>query len=154
MYSKHLFFLIIFSLFLLNAKTAYCQSDKNMVISTIDQFFAGMKKGDSSMVSAVMASQARLLTVVEKEGKVFLPEVPQEKFLNAVGSPHEEVWDERIHSYEVKIDDRLASVWTTYSFYLGEKFSHCGVNAFQLYKSEEGWKIIEITDTRRVENCP
>jgi hypothetical protein len=154
MHSKHFFFLIVFSLFLLNAKTAYCQSDKNLVISTIDQFFAGMKKGDSSMVSAVMSPQARLLTVVEKEGKVFLPEVPLEKLLNAVGSPHEEVWDERIHSYEVKIDDRLSSVWTTYSFYLGEKFSHCGVNAFQLYKSEAGWKIIEITDTRRVENCP
>lgn len=133
---------------------AQAQDDKTLVINTIKQFFDGMRQGDSSMVSAIMAPEARLLTVVEKEGKVMLPEVTVERFLSAVGSPHEAVWDERIGSYDVRIDDRLASVWTTYKFYLGEEFSHCGVNAFQLYKSYNGWKILEITDTRRVDNCP
>ncbi|MBI5914693.1 MAG: nuclear transport factor 2 family protein [Bacteroidetes bacterium] len=31
--------------------------------------------------------------------------------------------------------------------------SHCGVDAFQLFKGENGWKITQISDTRRRENC-
>ncbi|HFA51249.1 MAG TPA: hypothetical protein ENJ95_19730 [Bacteroidetes bacterium] len=31
--------------------------------------------------------------------------------------------------------------------------SHCGVNAFHLFKSREGWKITQVTDTRRRNNC-
>jgi hypothetical protein len=40
-----------------------------------------------------------------------------------------------------------------YTFYVGDQMSHCGVNAFQLMKTTEGWKIIGITDTRRKDNC-
>ena len=31
--------------------------------------------------------------------------------------------------------------------------SHCGINAFQLFKSSDGWKVIQITDTRNKEGC-
>jgi hypothetical protein len=31
-----------------------------------------------------------------------------------------------------ELDGPLASVWAEYSFYAGEKFSHCGIDAFQL----------------------
>jgi hypothetical protein len=47
----------------------------------------------------------------------------------------------------------MATAWTPYKFYLDKTFSHCGVNAFQLFKSENGWKIISILDTRRKEPC-
>jgi hypothetical protein len=154
MYTKLITCLLsIFLLSLISTKIQ-AQSDNTLVINTIKQFFDGMREGDSTKVRAVMAPEARLLTVVEQKGKVMVPEVTLERFLTAIGSPQEAVWDERIGSYDVKIDDRLASVWTTYEFYLGEEFSHCGVNAFQLYKSYDGWKILEITDTRRVDNCP
>ena len=154
MYKKHFLLLITFSLLFNTYNTASAQSDKELVINTIKQFFDGMRQGDSTLVSEIMAPEARLLTVVENEGKVMLPEVSRERFLSAVAAEHDAVWDERIGSYEVKIDDRLASVWTTYEFYLGSEFSHCGVNSFQLYKTYEGWQIFAITDTRRVDHCP
>jgi len=67
---------------------------------------------------------------------------------------HEIVWDERIMSYEIKVDADMATAWTEYAFYAGEKFSHCGVNAFQFFKDDEkGWLITQIIDTRRKENC-
>ncbi|HUH33176.1 MAG TPA: hypothetical protein VLZ28_04430, partial [Daejeonella sp.] len=59
----------------------------------------------------------------------------------------------RITFDQVLIDDNLASVWTSYQFYIGDKFSHCGVNSFQLVKGKEGWKIVYLIDTRRKENC-
>ncbi|MBX2840799.1 MAG: hypothetical protein KTR26_03455 [Flammeovirgaceae bacterium] len=70
-----------------------------------------------------------------------------------MGTPHDKIFDEKILSYDIKIDGHFATAWTEYKFYLGQEFSHCGVNAFHLFKSEEGWKITQITDTRRKEDC-
>jgi hypothetical protein len=51
-------------------------------------------------------------------------------------------------------DDGIASVWTPYAFYFEGKFSHCGVNSFQLMNVQGKWKITMITDTRRKTDCP
>ena len=61
--------------------------------------------------------------------------------------------DERISFSNVLIDGNLASVWTLYEFYYKGQFSHCGVNSFQLVKSNNEWKIQYIIDTRRKDNC-
>ena len=76
-----------------------------------------------------------------------------DSFVVAVGTPHDEVWDEQIFVYRVEEDGTLASVWTEYTFYLGAKMSHCGVNTFQVVDTEEGWRILNIIDTRRKDNC-
>ena len=36
---------------------------------------------------------------------------------------------------------------------MGKRFSHCGVDAFQLVKTAAGWKIFQLSDTRRKEKC-
>ncbi|MEQ9442241.1 MAG: nuclear transport factor 2 family protein [Cyclobacteriaceae bacterium] len=134
-------------------QTARAQSAKEAVQKTIEQLFDGMRSADSAMVRQAFAPQARMLTIVEQSGSVSLQEGSLSRFLEAIGTPHEETWDERIGSYEIHIDDNLATAWTPYQFYRGATFSHCGVNAFQLYRSDEGWKIIQVTDTRRKEDC-
>ena len=129
-------------------------SAEEEVKSAIHQMFEGMRKGDSAMVKAVFDTAAIIQTVLQQQsGKVVLRTGSLEKFLSAVGAPHTDVWDERIRFDKILIDGPMASVWTPYSFYLGGKFSHCGVNSFQLCKSEGGWKIIYLADTRRKEGC-
>lgn len=120
----------------------------------VDQLFDGMRKNDSLMVKAVMAPKARLLTVADKDGQAVVQETPMSEFYKAVGTPRGVVLDERLLRYEVRIDGLLATAWTPYEFYVGDKYSHCGVDAFQLCRTAEGWKIIQITDTRRKDNCP
>jgi hypothetical protein len=48
---------------------------------------------------------------------------------------------------EVKISGDLATVSGRYTFYVGEKFSHCGMNTFNLVKTETGWKIANAAST-------
>ena len=60
-----------------------------------------------------------------------------------------DIYEERISDYQVRIDGIMATVWTPYEFYLNDEFHHGGVNAFQLFRGEEGWKIVSISDTRR-----
>lgn len=113
-----------------------------------------MRSGDSAMVKAVFAEGAVIQTISTRKAGV--PEVvtaPLQQFLNAVGTPHTDVWDERITVDRIMVDGPLASVWTPYRFYIGERFSHCGVNSFQLMKTDGGWKIIYLVDTRRAGDC-
>lgn len=125
-------------------------SSENEVKKVIQQLFEGMRKGDSTLVRGVFYKGARLqTTATDKAGKPVLREESIDNFVKAVGTPHKEVYDERLSGYDIKIDDNLAIAWTPYEFYVGSTFSHRGVNVFQLFKSETGWKIIGIADTRR-----
>jgi hypothetical protein len=120
------------------------------VKTTIQQLFDGMRSGDSSMVKAVFAPDAIFQTIATgTDGATQVKTVPLQKFLQGVGTPHTDVWDERITFKDIHIDHELASVWTPYQFYLGGKLHHCGVNSFQLVRLEGRWKIVYLIDTRR-----
>ncbi|MEL6865401.1 MAG: nuclear transport factor 2 family protein [Bacteroidota bacterium] len=128
--------------------------DYTAVIQVVQQLFDGMRAGDSAVVRSVFSPEARLnTTFTDRSGKPRMVVDPIDGFVTSVGTPHEQVYDEKIWSYEVQLEDRLATVWTDYTFYLGDKMSHCGVNAFQLFKGESGWKIFQISDTRRRQGC-
>lgn len=130
------------------------QSELDEIKATITTMFEGMRIGDSAMVHSSFSNEVLMQTLAEnKEGKVQLTTGSLSSFLKAVGTPHTEVWDERIEFGDIKIDGPLASVWTPYKFFRGENFSHCGVNSFQLSKEGKAWKIIYLVDTRRKEEC-
>lgn len=129
-------------------------NQRQEVIRTIETIFDSMRAGDSSAIRQVFTPEARLQTTfIDKEGNPQISEGSIDRWLQGVAQPKEKVWDEKIWSYEVQIDQNLATVWTDYTFYLGDEVSHCGVNAFQLFRSKDGWKVFQITDTRRQEKC-
>jgi hypothetical protein len=123
------------------------------VRAVIDGMFNAMRTGDSTAFRRTMHPEARLMSVGVRQGTPMLRSDSIEAFVRAVGTPRNEVWDERISNVEIRVDGELATAWMDYAFYRGDQFSHCGVNAFQLFRSAEGWKVINITDTRRRE-CP
>ncbi|HYD90904.1 MAG TPA: nuclear transport factor 2 family protein, partial [Flavobacterium sp.] len=55
--------------------------------------------------------------------------------------------------WQIFVDGGIASAWTPYEFYFEDKFSHCGVNSFQLILEDGKWKITGITDSRRRTAC-
>ncbi len=129
-------------------------SKEQAAIGAIKTLFDGMRAGDSTVLRSVLHPDAHLQSsFTNKEGIPVLRGGSVDRWVASVGTPHEEIYDEKIWSYKVRIDDNLASVWTEYTFYLGEKLSHCGVNAFHLANTADGWKVSHITDTRRKENC-
>lgn len=121
------------------------------VRAVIARLFDGMRAGDSTAVRSVFHPEARLQSAGARDGRPVLRTDPVGDFVRAVGTPHAEVWDERISGLEVRIDGPLATAWMRYRFHLGERFSHCGVNAVQLFRDESGWRIIQLADTRRAE---
>ena len=124
------------------------------VLAVVDAMFDAMRAGDSTAFRAVLHPSATGASVFVRDGQpVIARETSLEGFVQAVGTPHEEVCDERIWDVEVRVDGNLATVWTPYAFHLGDQLSHCGVDAFQLFKDTDGWKVFHIADTRRREGC-
>ena len=130
------------------------QSAEETVKKPINQLFEGMRTSDSNMIKSAFAPQAFLQTVARnKEGKTVVHSTSVQDFVAAVSKPHADVYDERITFDLIRIDGNLAIAWTPYKFYIGDKFSHCGVNSFQLVQLDGVWKIQYIIDTRRRDNC-
>jgi hypothetical protein len=128
-------------------------AEQAAVMAVINRMFEGMRKGDSAMVRSTFHPSLTVASASFRNGTPVLSGGSADEFLKAVGTPHEQVWDERIWDPIVQVDDNLATAWTPYAFHLGDRLSHCGVNAFQLFKGSDGWKIIRITDTRRRDGC-
>lgn len=131
------------------------QDAKSEAMAVVKRLFDGMRAGDSTMIRSVFHPQARMISASVREGKPVVRIDPSvDGFVKAVGTPRPQVLDERIWGEKVEIDGPLASVWVDYALYVGERFSHCGIDHFLLVKNDAGeWKIIEIADTRRTEGC-
>ena len=149
MAKKILFFLCLFAGYQVMAQ----EDETAAVTKAVQQMFDGMRKGDSAMVSSVFHPKVSFASSFSREGVADVRFSQPQAFLKAVGTPHDKVWDERISDLKITIDDNLAVAWMKYAFYLGGEFSHCGVNAFTLGKTSEGWKIIFVSDTRRRTGC-
>lgn len=129
-------------------------TDEEQIIGTVLRVFDAMRLQDSAMARPLFAPNCRLFTPnTNANGQTRLIEEPITSFFKSIGTKRKEIIDERILKYKLDIDGPLASVWADYNLYVDTNFIHCGVDVFQLYKSNEGWKIFELADTRRKTGC-
>lgn len=148
----------LFLCLVLMAGTLFAQapsSDEQAITAAIKTLFDGMYEGDSSKVHSVFTRKVNTATVYrDKSGTSLLrQEASLDAFLKGVGTPHAEKWTEEFWNVKISIDGDMAQAWCDYAFYLDHKFSHCGVDAFLLHKTKEGWKIFYLADTRKREGC-
>src|SRR5215210_3157392 len=110
---------------------ANAQDGETAVKQVIRHLFDGMKKTDTGMIRAAFHPTPVLQTIVKnRDGKTIIITERLDSFLVSVARPHAEVYDERISFDVIRIDGDLAMAWASYKFYIGEKFSHCGVDSF------------------------
>lgn len=127
---------------------------EDSIRAVITSMFDGMKKADAEMVKAAFSSNAIMHAFARnQEGKIVVKEEKPAEFAMVVGQAKAGSLDERIQFEKILIDGPMASVWTPYQFYYEGKFSHCGVNSFQLVRLDGRWKIQYIIDTRRKTGC-
>ena len=140
---------LILMILAVDAAPASAQSPEDDVRATIDRLFDGMRAGDSTVVRSVFYKDALMGRATDQGYGTSSPD----RFIKAIGTPHDDVWDERIWDVEIRVDQRLASAWVPYAFYLGDTLHHCGVNAMQFYQTDEGWKITYLVDTNHGLHC-
>ena len=119
------------------------------VIQAAETALTAITNEDTTLLRNIMTEDATFYAVTG-EDQISVSDVD---FMNARFTAGPDFL-ERMWTPEVKIDGRLAMVWTPYDFYLDGNFSHCGVDIFHLAKMPSGWKVMSIAFNRQTEGCP
>ena len=123
------------------------------VEAAIMQVFEGMHTANPDMVRAVLAPDARFAVISASNGPAVIAARTVDGWVESIGGS-EGRWDEQVYDLEINVDGDMASAWVPYTFYLDGAVRHCGINSIELLHDADGWKVTQLSDTRRTENCP
>jgi len=136
------------------ATPATAQDDRAQIIAVVNRMFDGMRTKDTAMFRSTWIPGGKVFGLrVRQDGTSFVQQTSEQEFAAFIARD-QRPFLERTFDHEVRIEREMATVWTPYDFWVNGQFSHCGVDAFQLLKTADGWKITSITDTFQREGCP
>lgn len=150
------YILIFFSLFYAHCAHGQGKLQRAEIMKPVETLFRAMELGDSSLLSEAFYSQARLATVSltgDLQFKALTFENSTELFKKAIAGEKKEPYHEPVYDVKIQSEGIFAQVWARYAFYIGNNFHHCGIDTFQLIKTEGVWKIFYLADTRQVKGC-
>lgn len=122
------------------------------VRAVVDRLFDAMRAQDTTAIRSTFHPEVRLALNSFRDGQPVVRLATADAFIESISRATESL-DEQIADVEIRVDDNLATVWNRYVFYVGERLDHCGVDAFTIVRTTEGWKILHIADTQRTEGC-
>ena len=129
-------------------------ADSAAVVAVITRLFDGMRSRDTAAMRAQFHEAAVLRSASYRQGQHVIEADAIGDWINGVaGAPAGLLLDERLGPPEIRVDGNLAGVWVYYEFYAGDRFSHCGVDAFHLGRAIDGWRILAVSDSRRRQGC-
>ena len=129
------------------------QSDEEAVVAAVQHLFDAMATRDTLAARAVLLPEGRFYSIRDTDDGPRVGSTTHREFLDQLTTPGAD-WLERLWNPTVLIHGRMAVVWTAYDFHVGGAFSHCGVDAFSLFKTADGWKIAGTTYTVEPTGCP
>jgi uncharacterized protein YecT (DUF1311 family) len=121
---------------------------RSAIVQATEALFAAMQEKDTAALRTLLHPRAQIVAVSERGVGV---RTADEWIPTVVRSP--EVLRERMWDARVEVDGDLAMLWAPYDFHLGERFSHCGMDAFQFVRDGGAWKLISVAFTRRTTGC-
>jgi hypothetical protein len=134
---------------------AAAQDERAAVLATVQRVFDGMQRRDTALLRSAFLPGARLYGMrTRRDGQAVVQQITEQQFAESVARDTRGEWLERAFVPEVRIEGTLATVWAWYDFHLGGEFSHCGVDAVQLLKTADGWRIVTLSDTFQRTECP
>ncbi|WP_396589696.1 nuclear transport factor 2 family protein [Allomuricauda sp. R78024] len=153
---KSIFLVILITFIKVNAQGPNASEyDKQAVKDVVETFFDGFHKQDSMIIKSTLANDVVLQTTARnKQGKTLFKTEKIKKLITSITSiPDSISFEEKLTSFSIQVDRTMANAWVGYEFWLNDKFSHCGINSFQLINFDGEWKIIYLIDTRGKAGC-
>ena len=126
--------------------------DAAAVAATVQAFFDTMAAKDVEGSRKVLAPTGRFNSVRNVDGKATVRTSAVEDYLRTLPAG-KSAQRERMWNPEVRVRGDIASVWTPYDFWIDGKFSHCGIDTFNLVRSDGAWKIVDATYTVETTGC-
>jgi hypothetical protein len=125
---------------------------RDSLVAVVSHFFVAMEKRDTHTLRTLLEPEGHVFGLLWRKDSVDISVDAHAEMVTAIVSAKER-WRERIWNPTVLQRGPLAVVWAPYDFYLGTKFSHCGVDTFTLVRRREGWRIADVAFTMEPEGC-
>ncbi len=133
------------------APAAAQSPEHDAAYQVVTRLFDSMRARDTAAMRSAFVSNASMQSL--STGGVKFDAV--DGWISGIGrAPAGLLLDERLANLVIHVDGVLANVWVDYWFFAGDRFSHCGVDAFLLAKQDGAWKVFSVVDTRRTQGCP
>jgi hypothetical protein len=126
------------------ARAQTMDADEKAAIAVSDSVLAALSGGDSKALARLTLDSSVVGGVGLRDGVERLSLRTWGLYINRPGPS---TFTERGFDATARVQDRVAQVWMPYDLYIGDRWSHCGVDSFTLMKSEGGWRVAALIYT-------
>lgn len=124
--------------------------DGQEAIAVANKLFEAMRAKNADAIRALFTPEGQLVAIDKPrigEGLSKTRVFTADSFSKAISEAKAPEFIEKMPQPEVNLFGDLATVYGRYTFHVGDKFSHCGTNTFNLVRTEQGWKIANAAST-------
>jgi hypothetical protein len=113
---------------------------RDAVLAAVHGFSRALTARDVAASKAVLLAEGQgYATRSVADGSVQIRRETNEAYFEWLATTPDELL-ERMWDETVMVHGPIAFVWATYDYHENGVFSHCGVNALSLVRTDEGWK--------------
>lgn len=113
-------------------------TDEDDVVAIADQALEKISTEDSEGLAALMIEQAMVYVGIVEDGKY---SVRTRTYADTRDRPIDVELVERGWDPTVLVSGTIAVVWYPYDIYVDGAWSHCGIDIFNMIRTNEGWRI-------------
>lgn len=128
-------------------------NEERAVLAAVQGFFDSMTSKDSASAAKALDVAGDFVAVLLNDGGEPIVQRADNTGYFAGMSTRKEQYSERMWNADVRVHGAIAMVWAPYDFHIDGKFSHCGVDIFNLVKKKTGWMITSGTFTVERTGC-
>lgn len=118
--------------------------DTKAAIAIADSVLVALSSGDNATLKRLTLDSAIVGGAGVRNGVERLSVGSWARYTSRTGPSD---FTERGFGATARVQDRVAQVWVPYDLYIGKTWSHCGVDAFTLLKSDRRWRVASLIYT-------
>ena len=127
-----------------SARAQSAPADERAAIAVADSVLMALSSGDNAALLRLTLDSAVVGGVGLRNGMERMSLSSWHPYTTrTVPSP----FTERGFDASARVQDRVAQVWFPYDLYIGDRWSHCGVDTFTLMKTDGRWRVAALIYT-------
>ena len=127
-----------------SARAQAVDPEHKAVIAVVDSLLAALSSNDRATLARLTLDSSVVGAAGMRNGVERVSLRSWGLYINGTDTTR---FTERGFDATARVQDRVAQVWMPYDLYIGDKWSHCGVDAFTLMKGEGRWRVASLVYT-------
>ena len=115
--------------------------ERAAVLRVVQEFFDVIESADAEAGERILIPEGAFVSVRRQEGARVLAHFTNAESLEGLAADSRSMHEAFDAEPLVLIDGDVAVVWGRYRFHVDGELSHLGRDAFQLVRTDQGWKL-------------